>query len=119
MDLVREIEETLLDRKTVVYKAQFTSATPARAEIQNSIATMQKVDPKMVVVTGIKTNYGTNEVELTAQVYKNEGAYKALVSKSMAKKSEVKTPEPALEVPKEETAPEAPVEEAPAEEKKE
>lgn len=107
MELIKEIDETMLDRKTLIYKVEKNATTPSRSELQLDVATMQKVDPKLVIITEINTEYGTNTTEITAQVYANETAYKALVSESMAKKSEVKTPEPVVEEPKVEEAPAA------------
>jgi len=107
MELIKEQIEKLLDRKKLVYRGEFKSTTPSRAELQLEIAKMQKADPKLVVVENISTKYGTNEVTITAFVYDNEKVYQEIVPKHLAKKSEVKVEEkPKEETTSEEKSPE-------------
>jgi small subunit ribosomal protein S24e len=93
MKQISEVEEKILDRKTVVYAGEYKSTTPSRKELQEKVAALNKVKPEMVVIKKIKTDNGSNNVEITAQVYTNEKTYKAIVPKSLAKKSGAKVAE--------------------------
>jgi ribosomal protein S24E len=106
MKLIKEIDETMLDRKTLIYQADKSASGITRADLQQKIAVLQKVDPKLVVVREIISELKGSKI--TAQVYANQKAYDALVSESLAKKSEVAVEEPKSEAVKDEVAVEEP-----------
>jgi ribosomal protein S24E len=106
MKAINTVDEPLCGRKSVSYEFEKNAATPSRLSLQKDIATKEKADASLVVVTSINNTYGTTSFSVTAQVYTDKASYDEFVQPALAKKSvipEEKAPEPA----KEEAAPEA------------
>ena len=112
MKVIEKTEEKMFGRVALTISIQGKGkTTPARSELQKSIATNQKADAKLVVVTNIKSVTGTPDVTVTAHVYSNEKFYKQFVPAYLQKKSviveavkeEPKVEEPKVEEPKVET----------------
>lgn len=119
MKQIQEIIQVPLGRKRIVYEHEVQATTPARAELQKTVAKLQKTEPALVTINQIKSVYGTGKVVITADVYGSKEDYKKSVPAYLSKKSVVKEePKPVEEAKEEVKSAEAPAEEKPAEEAK-
>jgi ribosomal protein S24E len=96
MKQTQEITQVLHGRTRYVYEHDVQATTPARAELQQTIAKLRKADPSLVTINNITSVYGTGKVIITADVYTSKNDYKKSVPAYLSKKSVVK------EAPKEE-----------------
>ena len=135
LEILKEKEMPLLERKRITAKLSFTGATPRRTELRKDIAKKQKVDEKLVAIRHVFQTFGSPNAKVIAHIYKD---FKALcwlekdgkniqaemkkeeeAKAAEAKAAEVKEEPKVEEAPKEEVKEEPKVEEAPKEEVKE
>ncbi|MCF7865964.1 hypothetical protein K9L67_02135 [Candidatus Woesearchaeota archaeon] len=93
--------KSALPRKEIICTLAYDVTTPSRQQLIQSISTKQKAKSELVVVKKINPNYGEKTAEVTAYIYDNEDALKAIefpkvLEKNTLKKVE-KTEEPTEE----------------------
>ncbi|MCF7871456.1 hypothetical protein K9L97_00295 [Candidatus Woesearchaeota archaeon] len=94
---LKQIQETksALPRKELKYELKYNETTPSRKQLQQSISTKQKSKPELTIIKKIMPTYGEKTAEVTALIYENEEAMKAIeypkvIEKNIPKKEEAK-----------------------------
>lgn len=114
LNIEREHENKLFERKEIRANATYKNKTPTREEVKEELCKKKNLDPQMVEIVSIDQEYGQKRCTVTAYAYltadaKNRGAFKlsakkkaALAKKAEPAKKEEKAEEPAKEAKKEE-----------------
>ncbi len=106
MEVIKEFENKLLERKEVTVRLDSTSSTPSRNDVKEQIAKKFKVKADQIIVQNINSRYGNYSTEAQVYIYKSKDAIAKITSEHIQKRNES-------------VAAETPAEEAPVEEKKE
>lgn len=76
LNISQKKQEKLLGRTEIHGKIEFAkAATSSNDAVKDAIAKSLSVEPKLVVIKHIYTNFGTNSAEIIAYVYDNEKKY--------------------------------------------
>ena len=77
--ILEEVESKLLGIKRLVVEVDHTArATPKREDIKNHLAKKYSVEPNLVAVRHIFTNFGMNTSKVVVNIYNNEKDLKFL-----------------------------------------
>ncbi len=72
MQILKETDSPLLDRKEVKLKVNFfNTTTPSNSALESELVRKLKADPSLVVIKKVQQKFGSGEAEVTAYVYKN------------------------------------------------
>ena len=125
INITKDWDNPLLDRKEIRFNISHTGATPSRDEIKNKLVALLNSRHELVIVDKIGTEYGTQNTTGYAKMYSDVDRANEIEKKHILKRNELKPVEemekPAeeeavAEEPAEEAASEEPVEEAASEE---
>lgn len=83
MQILKEKDAHLLDRKEVTFKVNFFNVTtPSNSALESEVVRKLKADPSLVVIKSIRQRFGAGEAEVTAYVYKNLDRLKFIEGKN-------------------------------------
>ena len=119
MEIVKDFDNKLLNRKEVIAKFDGDGATPARSAVRKDIAKKLKVDEKLIIINKISSHFGGTDVSVKANVYGDAETLNKVTPEHLVKRNAIPEVE---EAPVEEAAPAPAAEEAteaPTEEVKE
>ena len=124
INITKDWDNTLLDRKEITFNISHTGATPSRDEIKNKLVAQLNSRHELVIVDKIRTEYGTQNTTGYAKIYSDVDRANEIENKYVLERNEPKpveeTEKPAKEEsgesPEESTGEEAVAEEPIAEE---
>lgn len=90
MEVVKQFENKLLNRTEVEGVMKLGVAPiPSRVEVKKNLAKKLKVDEKLIVVNKISSSYGSSEIKVDANVYKDEATLKKITNEHLIKRNKV------------------------------
>jgi len=95
IEVIKEEENELLNRKELQIKIEHNAATPARIEVKNKVAADLKAEPDRVIVDNMKTAFGKKETVAYVKIYKSAEAALHIEQEHILKRNEQPTMEPA------------------------
>jgi len=121
INITKDWDNPLLDRKEITFNISHSGETPSRDEIKNKLVAQLNSRHELVIVDKIRTEYGTQNTYGYAKIYSDVDRANEIENKYVLKRNEPKpveeTEEEAVaEEPVEKAASEEPVEEAASEE---
>ena len=69
-----KVENKMLGRQTLTCEIGFEKAVPSRKEIREAICTASGVDPNLLVIVSVNSQFGTKRATATAHAYANKEA---------------------------------------------
>jgi len=69
INITKDWENPLLDRKEITFNISHTGATPSRDEIKNKLVAQLNSRHELVIVDKIRTEYGTQNTSGYAKIY--------------------------------------------------
>jgi len=114
INITKDWDNTLLDRKEITFNISHTGATPSRDEIKNKLVAQLNSRHELVIVDKIGTEYDTQNTTGYAKIYSDVDRANEIENKYVLKRNEPKPVEETEEPAKEESA--APLEESTGEE---
>ncbi|MBW2989011.1 hypothetical protein KY358_01700 [Candidatus Woesearchaeota archaeon] len=104
--MIGKKDNPALSRAEITLEADFFGEpTPKKEAIRKKVSSMEKKDEKLVVIKGIKGNFGSRTAKVTAYIYSSEESLKKIEPKKKKEdkaKGEGKEAEKEKEAPKEE-----------------
>jgi small subunit ribosomal protein S24e len=104
IEVIKEEDNTLLNRKELQIKIEHPAATPARIEVKHKVAADLKVEPERVIVDNMKTAFGKKETTAYVKIYESAEAAQQIEREHILKRNAPPTPEPTAEPTPEPTA---------------
>jgi len=114
INITKDWDNTLLDRKEITFNISHTGATPSRDEIKNKLVAQLNSRHELVIVDKIGTEYGTQNTTGYAKIYSDVDRANEIENKYVLKRNEPKPVEETEDPGYEESA--APLEESTGEE---
>lgn len=71
VEINKETEKPLLERKEVEAMVLFNTATPSRAELKKELSKRLKTEESLVAIKKISTAYGGGKAKVLVHVYKD------------------------------------------------
>jgi small subunit ribosomal protein S24e len=116
INITKDWDNPLLDRKEITFNISHTGATPSRDEIKNKLVALLNSKHELVIVDKIGTEYGTQNTTGYAKMYSDVDRANEIENKYVLKRNELKPVEEMEKPPGEEAVAEEPAEEAASEE---
>ncbi len=95
IEVIKEENNTLLNRKELQIKIEHQAATPARIEVKNKVAAELKTEPGRVIVDNMKTAFGMKETMAYVKIYESADAALQIELEHILKRNQPPTVEPA------------------------
>ena len=96
MQILKEKDAHLLDRKEVTLKVNFFNVTtPSNSALESEVVRKLKADPSLVVIKSMRQKFGAGEAEVTAYIYKSLDRLKFIEGKKYKPKEAKKKEEAA------------------------
>ena len=95
MKILREEKHDLLQRKEIEFELDHSgNKTPSKDEVLKSVSESLKINPELIKILGIFTNYGSTSSKIRANVYDNLESLKVIEEfrKKQKTKKEKKAP---------------------------
>ena len=92
-EIIKNIENKLLNRKEVEILIREKNASVNRFDIMAQITKKFKTDEKLVIIEKIKPHFGKSDVIVTFSIYDDEISLKKLVSEYIRKRNTKKVVE--------------------------
>ena len=103
INITKDWENPLLDRKEITFNISHTGATPSRDEIKNKLVAQLNSRHELVIVDKIRTEYGTQNTSGYAKIYSDVERANEIENKYVLKRNELKPAEETEEPPEEES----------------
>ena len=103
INITKDWENPLLDRKEITFNISHTGATPSRDEIKNKLVAQLNSRHELVIVDKIRTEYGTQNTSGYAKIYSDVERANEIENKHVLKRNELKPAEETEEPPEEES----------------
>ena len=88
---LKEMEFPLLGRSRIVFEVDHAgSSTPKKETIKSEVAKETKVNPELVSIKHIYSNFGLQKAKVIAHIYKDEKTLKFLETPKGKKEKKVK-----------------------------
>lgn len=116
INITKDWDNPLLDRKEITFNISHTGATPSRDEIKNKLVALLNSKHELVIVDKIGTEYGTQNTTGYAKMYSDVDRANEIENKYVLKRNELKPVEEMEKPAEEEAVAEEPAEEAASEE---
>ena len=95
LELIKEKEEKLFNRKEILVKLDFEKHTPSKEVIKKELSDKLKLNPELLTLNKVKQRFGERTADIFAYVYKDAVSLKKLEFKNKKqKKKEAKKEEP-------------------------
>jgi len=91
IEILNERENLLLNRREIKFRVHFDSGIPKFQEIRKSIISKLKLNEKLTVMNGLKTEFGRKYADCYVKVYKDEESLKVEPKFRIKKNFEVET----------------------------
>jgi small subunit ribosomal protein S24e len=103
INIIKDWDNPLLDRKEITFNISHTGKTPSRDEIKNKLVAQLNSRHELVIVDKIRTEYGTQNTSGYAKIYSNVERANEIENKYVLKRNELKPVEETEEPPEEES----------------
>jgi len=103
INITKDWENPLLNRKEITFNISHTGATPSRDEIKNKLVAQLNSRHELVIVDKIGTEYGTQNTSGYAKIYSNVERANEIENKYVLKRNELKPAEETENPPEEES----------------
>ena len=103
INITKDWENSLLDRKEITFNISHTGATPSRDEIKNKLVAQLNSRHELVIVDNIGTEYGTQNTSGYAKIYSDVERANEIENKYVLKRNELKPVEETGKPPEEES----------------
>ncbi len=107
INITKDWDNPLLDRKEITFNISHTGATPSRDEIKNKLVALLNSRHELVIVDKIGTEYGTQNTTGYAKMYSDVDRANEIENKYVLKRNELK-PVEEMEKPAEEESGKSP-----------
>ncbi len=112
IEIIKERENSLLDRKEITFNISNTGATPSRDEVKNKLVAMLNSQYELLVLGNLTTEYGSHEITGYAKIYSDaaraaEVENKYVIERNKSKPVEEVEEEPVKEAVEEKASDEA------------
>ncbi len=107
INITKDWDNPLLDRKEITFNISHTGATPSRDEIKNKLVALLNSRHELVIVDKIGTEYGTQNTTGYAKMYSDVDRANEIENKHILKRNELK-PVEEMEKPAEEESGKSP-----------
>ncbi|HYC19976.1 MAG TPA: hypothetical protein VEF35_05085, partial [Candidatus Bathyarchaeia archaeon] len=97
IEVIKEENNKLLNRKQLQLKIQYEAATPARKEVKDKVAADFKVEPERVIIDNMQTAFGKKEATAYIKIYESAEAALQIEQEHILKRNAPLTPEPSPE----------------------
>ena len=97
IEVIKEENNKLLNRKQLQLKIQYEAATPARKEVRDKVAADFKIEPERVIIDNMQTAFGKKEAKAYVKIYESAEAALKIEQEHILKRNAPPTPEPAAE----------------------
>jgi ribosomal protein S24E len=87
MEIVKEFENKLLKRKEIVAKEKIDGPTITRKEAKEKLAKLVGAEENLIVIKSIKPLFGSNYVEIIANIYDDEKSLKEFSREYLIKRN--------------------------------
>ena len=91
LDVIEEKSNAMLNRRELRLKIYHNAATPSRAEVKKIVALKFDVDPDLVVVDNMKSEFGKSETKAYVKVYESADAVKLIERPHILKRNMMET----------------------------
>ncbi len=95
IEVIKEEDNALLNRKELQIKIEHDAATPARIEVKNKVAADLKTEPDTVIVDNMKTAFGKKETIAYVKIYESAEAARQIEGEHILKRNQPPALEPA------------------------
>ena len=94
IELVKEKEEKLFNRKEILVKLDFEKNTPSKEVIKKELSDNLKLNPELLTLNKVKQRFGERTADIFAYIYKDAASLKKLeIKNKKQKKNETKKEE--------------------------
>lgn len=90
IEIVKQKETPLLSRKRVTAKITAEAATPSRLKIRDELAKKLKVDPSLVIIKHLYSQFGDKTVKIIANLYEKRELLEKFEHKKLVAKHQEK-----------------------------
>ena len=104
IEVIKEENNELLNRKQLQIRIQHEAATPARIEVRDQVAADFKIEPERVIIDHMRTAFGKKETTAYVKIYESAEAARQIEQEHILKRNAPPTPEPSPEPTAEPTA---------------
>ncbi len=87
IEILKEQDMPLLSRKRYTLSMESGKETPSRKEILKKVADELKSKPELVIIKHIYTRYGSKNIKVIANIYKNKKDLERIEEKYLLKKN--------------------------------
>ena len=94
IEVIKEENNELLNRKQLQLKIQHEAATPARIEVRDKVAADFKIEPERVIIDNMQTAFGKKETTAYVKIYESAEAAQQIEQEHILKRNAPPTPEP-------------------------
>ena len=102
INITKDWDNPLLDRKEITFNISHTGATPSRDEIKNRLVAQLNSRHELVIIDKIRTEYGTQNTSGYAKIYSDVERANEIENKYVLKRNELKPAEETGKPPEEE-----------------
>ncbi len=88
IEVTKEEDNTVLNRKELKVKVLHPAGTPSRIEVKNAVATQFKVAPELVIVDNMKTAFGKKETAAYIKIYESTEAAQQVEREHILKRNQ-------------------------------
>jgi len=103
INIIKDLDNPLLDRKEITFNISHTGATPSRDKIKNKLVAQLNSRHELVIVDNIRTEYGTQNTSGYAKIYSDVDRANEIENKHVLKRNKPKPVEEIEELPEEES----------------
>jgi ribosomal protein S24E len=97
IEVIKEENNKLLNRKQLQLKIQYEAATPARKEVRDKVAADFKIEPERVIIDNMQTAFGKKEATAYVKIYESAETALQIEQEHILKRNAPLTPEPSSE----------------------
>lgn len=92
MEVLKDFENKLLDRREVLVKIAGEGTTPSRTVVKAELAKKFKAKENLIIINMISSTFGARDVEVDASIYKTEVVLKRLTPEHIQKRNAIAAP---------------------------
>lgn len=89
MEVVKDFENKLLDRKEILVKLSSEGVTPNKVDVKAQLAKKFKAKEELIVINKISSTFGSRDVVVDASIYNKEEVLKRLTPGHILKRNTV------------------------------
>ena len=87
LEVIEEKDNVLLNRRELKLKIDHNAATPSRMEVKKNVAMKYNVDPDLIVIDKMKSEFGKSETKAYIKIYETTEAAKLVEREHILKRN--------------------------------